>query len=136
MFLEISQNSLEATCARVSFRMKKRHSGTGVFLWIFAKFLRTPFLQNTWWLLLNSAYIRECCQTRIVPSIRGIEIFCLSSQKVFSVSYTRNLMKLNHTLLDAYFQDVQIIFFVSNVKQPSLNISSLWILIWASLMIL
>ena len=25
----------------------KRDSGTGVFLWIFAKFLRTPFLNNT-----------------------------------------------------------------------------------------
>ena len=27
--------------------IKKRDSGTGVFLWIFVKFVRTPFLQNT-----------------------------------------------------------------------------------------
>ena len=34
-------------------RLKKRDSATGVFLWIFVKFLRTPFLQNTsGWLLL------------------------------------------------------------------------------------
>ena len=45
VFLEISQNSQENTCARVSF-LKKR-------LWQrcfpvnFVKFLRTPFLQNT-----------------------------------------------------------------------------------------
>ena len=53
MFLEISQNSQENTCARVSFLIKlqalglqiylKRDSGTGVFLSV----LQTPFLQNT-----------------------------------------------------------------------------------------
>ena len=36
VFLEISQNSQENTCARVSFLIKS-----------FVKFLRTPFLQNT-----------------------------------------------------------------------------------------
>ena len=35
MFLEISQNSQENTCARVSFLIKLQN---------FAKFLRTPFL--------------------------------------------------------------------------------------------
>ena len=43
MFLKISQNSQESTCAKVSFliksHIKKRDSVTGVFLW-------TPFLQN------------------------------------------------------------------------------------------
>ena len=39
-FLEISQNSQENICVPVCI-------GTGVFLSIFAKFLRTPFLQNT-----------------------------------------------------------------------------------------
>ena len=39
VFLRISQNSQENTCARLS--------GTGVFLWILRKFSRTPFLQNT-----------------------------------------------------------------------------------------
>ena len=45
MFLEISQNSLENTCARVPFLIKR--------LWRrclpvnFVKFLKTPFLQNT-----------------------------------------------------------------------------------------
>ena len=64
VFLEISQNSEENTCAR-----QKRHSGTGVFLrpatlskkrlWHgcspvnFVKFLRAPFLtEHLWWLLL------------------------------------------------------------------------------------
>ena len=32
----------------------KRDSGAGVFMWIFVKFLRTPFLRNTaGWLLLS-----------------------------------------------------------------------------------
>ena len=39
MFLEISQKSLENTCARVSFSVKLQASGL--------KFLRTSFLQNT-----------------------------------------------------------------------------------------
>ena len=51
MFLEISQNSQENTCARVSFLIKlqpsglriylKRDSGTGVFLWICAVYKST-----------------------------------------------------------------------------------------------
>ena len=56
MFWEISQNSQENTCARVYFLIKlqawgqqlylKSDSSTGVFLWIFAKYLRTPFPQK------------------------------------------------------------------------------------------
>ena len=37
-FLEISQNSQENTCARVSFLIKLQTSGTGVFLWILWNF--------------------------------------------------------------------------------------------------
>ena len=70
MLLEISQNSQENTCARVSFLIKlqacnfikkvpqtcnfikKRGFGTGVFLLI-AKFLRAPILtEHLRWLLL------------------------------------------------------------------------------------
>ena len=52
MFLEISRNSLENTCARVSFLMKacnfiKKETLAQVFSFEFCKFLRTPFLQNT-----------------------------------------------------------------------------------------
>ena len=52
VFLEISQNSQEDTCARVSFLIGR--------LWhrcfpvSFVKFLRTPFLtEHLWWLLLH-----------------------------------------------------------------------------------
>ena len=52
MFWEISQNSQESTCARVSFLIKlqlyeKRDFGTGVFLWILRNFSEHLFLQNT-----------------------------------------------------------------------------------------
>ena len=57
VFCEISQNSEENTCARVSFLIKlqildlklylKKDCGTGVQPVSFVKFLRTPFLQNT-----------------------------------------------------------------------------------------
>ena len=59
VFLEISQNSQENTCARVSFLIKLQDSGLRTAtllkkrLWHrcfpvnFVKFLRTPFLQNT-----------------------------------------------------------------------------------------
>ena len=53
MFLEISQNSQENSCARVSFLIKllapglqlyqKRTSGTGVFSWIFLTFFTEHF---------------------------------------------------------------------------------------------
>ena len=46
MFLEISQNSQENTCVRVSFLLKKR-PWHRCFPLNFAKFLRTPFLQST-----------------------------------------------------------------------------------------
>ena len=61
VFLEISQNSQENTCARASFLIKeslyqKRGSGTGCFPVNYAKFLRTPFFKkHFWWLLLDSA---------------------------------------------------------------------------------
>ena len=50
VFLEISQNSLENTCARVSFLIKLHRC----FPANFAKFLRTPFLtEHLRWLLLS-----------------------------------------------------------------------------------
>ena len=57
MFLEVSENSQENTCGRVSFLIKlqalgqqvylKRDSGTDCLPVNFVKFLRGPFLQNT-----------------------------------------------------------------------------------------
>ena len=50
MFLKISQNWHENTCARVSFLIKfvlVLFSGTGVFLWILRNFQEHLFLQNT-----------------------------------------------------------------------------------------
>ena len=53
VFLEVSLNSQKNTCARVSFLIKrpatlfKKKLWHGCFPVNFAKFLRTPFLQNT-----------------------------------------------------------------------------------------
>ena len=50
MLLEISQNSQENTCGRVSFLIKlqlKKRLWHRCFPVNFARFLRTPFLQNT-----------------------------------------------------------------------------------------
>ena len=63
VFLEISQNSPENVCARVSFLIKlqglkpatllKKRLWHRCFPVNFAKFLRTPFLiEHLWWLLL------------------------------------------------------------------------------------
>ena len=50
VFLEISQNSQESTCARVSFLIKWHRC----FPVNFVKFLKTPFFkEHLWWLLLN-----------------------------------------------------------------------------------
>ena len=66
MFLEISQNSQENLCSRVSFLIKLQASGhrpatlSKKRLWHrclpvnFVKFLRTPFYkEHLWWLLLK-----------------------------------------------------------------------------------
>ena len=48
VFLEISQNSQENTCARIFFnKVEKKRLQHRCFLANFTKFLRTPFLQNT-----------------------------------------------------------------------------------------
>ena len=64
VFLEISQDSQENTCARVSFLIKlqpclryatllNKRLWHRCFLVNFAKFLRTPFYtEHLWWLLL------------------------------------------------------------------------------------
>ena len=62
VFLEISQNSQENTCARVSFLIKLQAAPATLLkkkLWHrcfpvnLAKFLRTPFFtEHLWWLLL------------------------------------------------------------------------------------
>ena len=66
MFLEISQNSQENTCARVSFLIKLRATLLKKRLWHrcfplnFAKFLRTLFLtEHLRWLLLYQTLDEE-----------------------------------------------------------------------------
>ena len=57
VFLEISQNSQESTCARVSFLIKlqfiKKRLWHRCFLVNFVELLRTHFfMEHLWWLLL------------------------------------------------------------------------------------
>ena len=53
VFLEISHNSHENTCARVSFLIKLQSLWRRCLFMNFAKFLRTPFsIEHLWWLLL------------------------------------------------------------------------------------
>ena len=53
VFLEISQNSQEGTCARVSATLLKKRLWHRCFPMNFAKFLRTPFFtEHLRWLLL------------------------------------------------------------------------------------
>ena len=71
VFLEISQNSQENTCARVSFLIQLQGSPATLLkkrLWHrcfpvnFAKFLRTPFLtEYIRWLLLNIVHLKLSC---------------------------------------------------------------------------
>ena len=57
VFLEISQNSQENTCARVSFLIKLLASDHRCFPVNFVKFLRAPFfIEHLWWLLLRLIY--------------------------------------------------------------------------------
>ena len=74
VFLEISQNSLENTCHRASFLIKlqtlfKKRLWHRCFPVNFAKFLRTPFLQNTsgrlcFWKNTRISLICACCKNK------------------------------------------------------------------------
>ena len=66
VFLEISQNSQENTCARFFFLISCRPEACNftkketLARVNFAKFLRTPFLiEHLWWLLLSYFYLRR-----------------------------------------------------------------------------
>ena len=63
MLIEISQNSQESTCARVSFLIKLKASGLWhrCFSVNFEKFLRTPFFtEHLWWLGLYLFVTHPC----------------------------------------------------------------------------
>ena len=77
VFLEISQNSQESTCARLSFLVMLQAWGLGratllkkrfwhrCFPVNFAKFLRTPFFtEHLWWLLLFYITFLICLTTQ------------------------------------------------------------------------
>ena len=55
--LEISQNSQQNTCARVSFLIKLQFIKKETLAQVFVKFLRTPFnIKHLWWLLLKGYF--------------------------------------------------------------------------------
>ena len=99
-FLEISQNSQENTCARVSFILKER-------LWHkcfpvnFAKFLRTrfPFLiEYLWWLLLLTE--SEICSKLPIRKPKGRHwhfsgVFILNFEHFAPIALVFPLLTLN-----------------------------------------
>ena len=69
LFIKISQNSQENTCARVFFFLKVN----------FAKFLRTPiFIEHLWWLLL---FVRIWFNVSRTP-LRKANLLCLTSNSM------------------------------------------------------
>ena len=79
VFLQISQNSQENTCARVSFPL------------IFAKFLIIPFIiQHLWWLLLNFWNSFQLCYKRTPVQVFSYE-FCKTSENSFSVKQSKTI---------------------------------------------
>ena len=66
MFLKISQNSQESTCARVSFLIKSQAWGLQLYYETFAQvfsceiceiFKNTLFKEHFWWLLLKISFL-------------------------------------------------------------------------------
>ena len=89
MFLEISQNSPEDTCARVSFLIKLQV--TGVFLWILQNFYehlfyRTP-LDDCFWILRKRGFNFQQ------------KYFLHDKKTQLSKNISRNLSKKNSLLL-------------------------------------
>ena len=79
VFLQISQNSQENTCARVSFP------------WFFAKFLIIAFIiEHLWWLLLNFWNSFQLCYKRTQVQVFSYE-FCKTSENSFSVKQSKTI---------------------------------------------
>ena len=125
MFLEISQNSQWKTCSRVSFLIKlqastcnsiKRGSETGVFLRIFAKFLRKPFLQNTSWRMLFYMGSHK------IPVGYWRLGFVMSPKRLSQLL----LLKLfNTTYFEEYFQKIATVLNPTSSSRYK-NITKLW----------
>ena len=113
VFLEISQTSLENTCARPATLLKKR-------LWhrcfhaSFVKFLRTPFYtEHLWWLLLkrflHCLMYRETCQLK-KKDVKNL-FFKASSKDVKELSWKshrviRFWFLLNFLFISTFFDIV------------------------------
>ena len=67
MFLKISQNLQENTCTRVSFLLLKKRLWYRCFPVNFAKFLRTPFLQNP----SGQRLLNALCTFNLDPVFKG-----------------------------------------------------------------
>ena len=81
VFLKVSQNSEEITCARVSFLINLQ-SGTGIFLWIFLKNTSGGYfwLKFEW---LNHQQILKFQFKRFLPYLCWVEITCEISENNF-----------------------------------------------------
>ena len=82
VFLEISQNSQENTCARISFLIKlQKRLWHRYFPVYFAKFLRPPlFTEHLWWLLLylpNKSILWDIQHQNKCPWEPGIDYPCI-----------------------------------------------------------
>ena len=95
------------TCARVYFKIKlqvlckqlywKRDSGTGVFLWIFEKVLRTPFFtEHLLWLLLlfwveYFCYSNLLLQRMLILEFKSIRAFRRSRKSHIDYRFSTTL---------------------------------------------
>ena len=128
MFLEFSQNSQENICSRVSLLIRLRPATLskktlwhGCFPVNFAKFLRTPFIQNTSGRLLlksyediyHSPYVSVITRNILITIIRFARYHlpaCFQQQfhDWFSVlRYNTDLAKLEWTLLLFNFNEIR-----------------------------
>ena len=87
VFLETLQNSLENTCARVSFITKLEALGLN-----FAKLLRTPFLtQHLWWLLLVIVWLwLRGLPKSLIGTVSFYSIFSINVHKKLQLFYLEN----------------------------------------------
>ena len=86
MFLEISQNSQESTCARVSFLIKLQLN--------FVKLLITLFLiEHVWWLLLNKLGGWNKINTLIQPAPKLLKPKILAGYSTDNYKFVLQLVK-------------------------------------------
>ena len=119
MFLEILQNSQENTCTRASFLIKlqacnliKKRVWHRCFPVKFAKFLRTPFLQNT--------------SRRLLLKKKGFLNQHLIKASKLLVFVLLSFFIVSNIMIKIFFSRITVLYWIAKVERKEKTFFKIW----------